>query len=255
MGAVKGTWIQMPLVGLGTWPLRGKECESVVRTALDLGYRHIDTAEMYGNESEVGVALKQAGVSREEVFITTKVWTNHFRPEAFIAAAEASLRRLRVDYVDLLMLHWPEESVPLPQTLSALRTLVDRGLTRRGGVSNFSTTLVDQSLAVDEQLISTNQIRCAAGHVPFETIRHCRAKGLTVTAYSPLEGGKVSRSHGLAELAKKYGRTPEQIALRYLTQQGVSVIPRTRSTIRLEENLNSTDFDLRREDLEEIGLI
>jgi len=243
----------MPVVGLGTYQLRGNECVDVVQTALAMGYRHIDTAETYSNEAEVGQALASSGVSRESVFVTTKVWPHNFHRKDFLASAEESLRRLRTDYIDLLLLHWPNEEVPLEEPLGALEKLIADGKVRHGGVSNFSGDQMKNSLRIAGPAISCNQVKCHLGTVPADVIRYATDNSIVVTAYSPLARGAVAKQKHLRELSEKYGKSASQIALRWLSQQGVAVIPKTARRERLEENLASSQFSLDAEDVDLLG--
>ncbi|MFM0648560.1 aldo/keto reductase [Paraburkholderia bryophila] len=193
----------MPVVGLGTYQLRGNECVDVVQTALAMGYRHIDTAETYGNEAEVGQALANSGVPRESVFVTTKVWPHNFHRKDFLASAEESLRRLKMDYVDLLLLHWPNDEVPLEEPLGALEKLIADGKVCHGGVSNFSAGQMKNSLRIAGPAITCNQVKCHLGAVPADVIRFATDNSIVVMAYSPLAKGAVGKQKHLRELAEK----------------------------------------------------
>lgn len=240
----------MPAVGLGTYQLRGRECVEVVSAALDIGYRHIDTAETYGNEAEVGQAVERSAVSRDQIFLTTKVWPHNFQHKEFVASAEQSLRRLKTDYIDLLLLHWPNDEVPLEEPLGALQQLIGEGKVRNGGVSNFSVPQLRDSLRVaDSRVVACNQVKCHPGSVPEDVVRFAADNSIALTAYSPLAKGAVAKQKQVRELAQKYGRTEAQIALRWLSQQGIAVIPKTSKLARLEENLASTDFSLDADDV------
>jgi len=183
----------MPVVGLGTYQLLGHECVDVVQSALAVGYRHIDTAKTYGNEAQVGQALASSGVPRDSVFVTTKVWPHNFHESDFLRSAEESLRKLRTDYVDLLLLHWPYEEVRLEEPLGALEKLISDGKVRHGGVSNFSVGLMKSSLRIAGPAISCNQVKCHLGAVPTDVIRYATDNSIVVTAYSPLAKGTIAR--------------------------------------------------------------
>src|SRR5262245_14880470 len=154
---VEARGARMPLIGLGTWELRGRACTRVVEQALRLGYRHVDTAELYDNEREVGEGLRAAGVAREDVFITTKVWPSHFAPRDLERSAQASLERLRLSHVDLLLLHWPNPQIPLRDTLGALCKVKRAGLARHIGVSNFTVALIEQAVKLANEPLVRNQ--------------------------------------------------------------------------------------------------
>ncbi|WP_375327198.1 aldo/keto reductase [Candidatus Tisiphia endosymbiont of Nemotelus uliginosus] len=243
----------MPSIGLGTYGLRGQEGINVIRKALDVGYRHIDTAEFYENEAEVGQALSTSSVARKEIFITTKVWPNHFQRKDFLTSEENSLRRLKTGYIDLLLLHWPNDEVPLGQPLGALEKLIADGKVRNGGVSNFSVTQMKEARHLVSTVVSGNQVECHLGLVPKDIIHYATEHSIAITAYSPLDKGAITTQQDLRELAKKYDKTEAQIALRWLTQQGIAVIPKTKTYKRLEENLESEQFLLNDEDIDLLG--
>jgi len=240
----------MPALGLGTWDLRGSACTSAVKQALALGYRHIDTAEMYGNESEIAKGIAASGAARGDLFITTKVWTNHHRAKDFLAAAEASLKRLGTDYVDLLLIHWPNEAVPLEETLGALCRLAKDGKALAVGVSNFSTELLQKALALADAPLSCDQVPYSLPENQDKLLAFTRPKKIVVCAYTPLgRGGFLGRAE-LKETAKKHGKTPAQVALRWLIQQeGVAAIPKASGEKHLRENLDIFDFSLDAGDL------
>jgi diketogulonate reductase-like aldo/keto reductase len=243
----------MPLVGLGTYMLKGAACSDVVHKALKMGYRHIDTAEMYQNEAEIGEGIARSGVARSDLFVTTKVWPNNFASADFTRAANQSLRRLRTDYIDLLLLHWPQADVPVEQPLEALAKLIDSGKVRYGGVSNFSAEQMHEARRIAPMTVSNIQIKCNADVVPGALIKTARENNLNVTAYSPLGQGAARRDQRLKDIAERLGCTPSQVALRWMTQQGVAVIPKTSNVQRLEENLLSTNFHLPDTDIDYLG--
>jgi 2,5-diketo-D-gluconate reductase B len=252
---VSANGAQIPIVGLGTWELRGRTCARVVEQALRLGYRHIDTAEMYDNEREVGEGLRASGVKRDDVFITTKVWPSHFAPRELERAAKESLVRLRVSQVDLLLLHWPSEQVPLSETMPALCKMKQLGLTRHIGISNFTVALVEEAVRLASEPLVTNQIECHPYLDQSKVIAACRKRGMSVTAYSPLARGQVSKDKLLKRIGQAYGKTAGQIALRWLTQRDIVVIPRTAKVERLSENIALFDFELTPAETEEISAL
>jgi len=252
---VSANGARIPIVGLGTWELRGRTCARVVEQALRLGYRHIDTAEMYDNEREVGDGLRASGVKRDDVFITTKVWPSHFAPRELERAAKESVARLRVSQVDLLLLHWPSEQVPLSETMPALCRMKEIGLTRHIGISNFTVALVQEAVRLSSEPIVTNQIECHPYLDQSKVIAACRAHGIAITAYSPLARGRVSSDKALKRIGQAQGKTAGEVALRWLTQRNIIVIPRTAKVERLSENLALFDFELTPAEMEEISAL
>jgi 2,5-diketo-D-gluconate reductase B len=255
MQFVTANGARIPIVGLGTWELRGRTCARAVEQALRLGYRHIDTAEMYDNEREVGEGLRASGVPRDDVFITTKVWPSHFAPRELERAAQASLARLRVPQVDLLLLHWPSESVPLAETMPALCKMKTLGLTRHIGISNFTVALVEEAVRLASEPLVTNQIECHPYLDQSKVIAVCRRHGLSITAYSPLARGRAASDRLLKRIGQAHGKSAGQAALRWLTQQDTIVIPRTSKVERLGENLALLDFELTPDEMEEISAL
>jgi 2,5-diketo-D-gluconate reductase B len=244
---------RIPLIGLGTWDLRGRTCVRMVEAALRLGYRHVDTAEMYGNESEVGEGLRAATVKREEIFITTKVWPSHFAPRDLERSAKESLARLRLARVDLLLLHWPNPQIPLRDTLGALCKVKRMGLARHIGVSNFTVALVEQAVELSDEPIVCNQIEMHPLLDQSKVVAACRARGIAVVAYSPIARGGLKDNAVLARIGRGHGKTAAQVSLRFLVQQEIAVIPRTSRSERLAENFAIFDFELSPAEMGEIG--
>jgi 2,5-diketo-D-gluconate reductase B len=252
MQYVETNGARIPVVGLGTWELRGRTCARAVEQALRLGYRHIDTAEMYGNEREVGDGLRASGIRRDDVFITTKVWPSHFAPRELERAAKESVARLRVSEVDLLLLHWPSEQVPLSETMPALCKMKQMGLTRHIGISNFTVALVEEAVGLASEPLVTNQIECHPYLDQSKVIAACAQHGLSITAYSPLARGRVGTDKLLKRIGQAHGKTAGQVALRWLIQRNIIAIPRTSKVERLGENLALFDFELTASEMEEI---
>jgi diketogulonate reductase-like aldo/keto reductase len=244
---------RIPLIGLGTWELRGRTCARVVEQALERGYRHVDTAELYDNEREVGEGLRAAGIKRDEVFITTKVWPSHFAPRELERSAQASLARLELSHVDLLLLHWPNPQIPLRDTLGALCKVKRMGLARHIGVSNFTVALIEEAVKLADEPLVCNQIEVHPFIDQSKVIAACRRHGMAVVAYSPVARGGVSRDKVLARIGKVHGKTAAQVSLRFLVQSGIVVIPRTSRLERLSENLAIFDFELARAEMAEIA--
>jgi 2,5-diketo-D-gluconate reductase B len=246
---------RIPLVGLGTWDLRGRTCARLVEQALRLGYRHVDTAELYENEREVGEGLRASGIKRGEVFITTKVWPSHFAPRELERSAKESLVRLRLSEVDLLLLHWPNPQIPLSETLGALCKVKRMGLARHIGVSNFTVALIEEAVQLADEPPVCDQVELHPFLDQSKVIAACRQHGMAVVAYSPIARGGVKNDAVLARIGKVHGKTAAQVSLRFLVQQGIVVIPRTSRIERLTENLAIFDFELSAAEMAEITSI
>jgi diketogulonate reductase-like aldo/keto reductase len=251
--AVEANGARIPLLGLGTWELRGRACARIVEQALRLGYRHIDTAEMYDNEREVGEGLRASGVKRDDVFITTKIWPSHFAPRELERSAKECLVRLRVSDVDLLLLHWPNPHVPLAETLGALVKVKRERLARHIGVSNFTVALVEEAVRLSAERLVCNQIEVHPFLDQSKVIHACRRHGLAVVAYSPIARGQAVRDPVLTEIGKAHGKSAVQVCLRWLVQQDIVVIPRTAKVERLESNAAIFDFTLTDEEMTRIA--
>ncbi|HSV32180.1 MAG TPA: aldo/keto reductase [Atribacteraceae bacterium] len=245
---------RLPVLGLGTWDMRGVECRRAVLTALEVGYRSIDTAAFYMNEAEIGQAIRESFVSREELFLTTKVWHTHLRREDCIRSLEDSLKQLGTEYVDLFLIHWPNDAVPLAETLRAMNDLVHQGKTRSIGVSNFSIDLLEAAQSLSPTPILTNQVEYHPFHSPAALLDYCRKAQVIVSAYSPLARGRVLHHPLLREIAERYGKTPAQITLRWLIQQkGVMAIPKATRRDHQEKNFDIFDFRLTDGEMADIG--
>jgi len=247
---------EMPMLGLGTWQNDDHDqCAASVRTALEMGYRHIDTAQAYRNERAVGEGLAAADVDREAVFLATKVWISNLGGEDVVRSTEQSLDRLGTDYVDLLYVHWPAGAYDPAETLPALDRLVDRGLVRRVGVSNFEPAHIDRARAVLDTPVFANQ---AEVH-PFLPQRDLQAaterQGLELVAYSPLARGKLLSNPTLGDIAEKHGASEPQIALAWLRERGVTAIPKATSEAHIRDNWESLALSLDRHDIQRIDAI
>ncbi|KQV55174.1 MULTISPECIES: aldo/keto reductase [unclassified Caulobacter] len=250
--AVRSGDVLMPALGFGTWQLDNGTAVPLVEKALEVGYRHIDTAQIYRNERDVGAAIRNSGIKRDEIFLTTKVWIDHFADGDLQRSAEKSLEKLGVDHVDLLLLHWPKPDVPLAQTLKALNEVRSRGLTRAIGLSNFPSALLEETAQLSEAPIATDQVE----YHPYLSLKTLIAKahalGTSITAWSPLAQGKVAQDPTLIEIGRAHGKTPGQVTLRWLVQQGVIAIPRTSNPARIAENFDILDFSLTDEEMTRI---
>lgn len=245
---------KMPALGLGTWQLSGGECERAVRTALDIGYRHIDTAEMYGNEAEIGRAIAVSGVSRKSLFITTKLWTNHLRAKDVQSTTEASLKKLRTDYVDLLLIHWPNPAVPLGETLGAMMQLKSSGKAKAIGVSNFSVGQMNEALTKHKAPIACNQVEYHLLLNQRPVLDYAHRHKMAVVAYCPLARGKLVNHRTLMRIGQKHGKSATQVALRWLVQQpGVAAIPKSANEKNLRSNFAIFDFALDEVEMAELN--
>jgi 2,5-diketo-D-gluconate reductase B len=233
---------RIPALGLGTWDLH--DAAGIVEQALRLGYRHIDTAEMYGTEADVGEGLRASGVARDDVFITTKVWPDHLAPAALERAAKASLARLGLADVNLLLIHWPNPRIPLADTIGALCRMKETGVTRHIGVSNFTVPLIEEAVRLSAEPLVTNQIEWHPFLDESKVVAACRRHGLSVTAYSPIARGRAAKDATLETIGRRHGKTGAQVGLRFLLQEGAIVIPRTERRERLAENMAIFDFAL-----------
>jgi 2,5-diketo-D-gluconate reductase B len=252
---VKANGAEIPLLGLGTWDLRGRACARVVEQALRLGYCHIDTAEMYENEREVGEGIRVSGVKRNAVFVTTKIWPSHYAPRELERAARDCLVRLRLSEVDLLLLHWPNPQIPLEETLGALCKVKHDGLARNIGISNFTVALIEQALKIATEPLVCDQVECHPFLDQSKVIAACRDHGMAVVAYSPIARGKVRGNDVLEKVGAAHKKTAAQICLRFLVQQNIVVIPRTSKIERLSENAAIFDFTLSNEEMNEIDAL
>jgi len=253
--SVEANGARIPLLGLGTWDLRGRTCARIVEQALRLGYRHLDTAQLYENEREVGEGLHASGVPRNEVFVTTKVWPSHFAPSEFERAAKDRLVRLRLSDVDLLLLHWPNARVPLAETLGALCKVKREGLARHIGVSNFTVAMLDEANALSTEPLVCNQIEVHPFLDQSKVIAACRRHGMAVVAYSPIARGEAKNDTVLTRIGRAHKKSAAQVCLRFLVQQEISVIPRTSKLDRLVENSAIFDFALTEQEMAEIAAL
>jgi diketogulonate reductase-like aldo/keto reductase len=250
---VEARGARIPLLGLGTWDLRGRVCARVVEQALRLGYLHLDTAEMYNNEREVGEGLRGSGISRNDVFVTTKIWPTHFAPLELERTARECLARLRLSEVDLLLLHWPNPQIPLAETLGALCKVKRDGLARHIGVSNFTVALIEEALKAATEPLVCDQVECHPFLDQSKVIAACRAHGMAVVAYSPIAQGNAADNEVLQRVGRAHGKSAAQVCLRFLVQQQIVVIPRTSKVERLAENAAIFDFTLGDAEMAEIS--
>ncbi|HHT11441.1 MAG TPA: aldo/keto reductase [Candidatus Atribacteria bacterium] len=242
--------MKMPVIGLGTWNLRGKECFEATISALEIGYRHIDTAEMYENESEIGEAIAQSLVPRNEIFLTTKVWSTHLQYQDVILSLENSLKKLKTDYVDLLLIHWPNPNISLSETFKAMNYLKNKEMLRFIGLSNFSKDLLMKAQKISFLPIMNVQVE----YHPFldqnSILSYCQKNNISLTAYCPIARGRDLNNPTLEKIASKYEKTVPQIMLRWLIQQKkVVAIPKAKSAEHQKLNFDIFDFQLSSDDM------
>lgn len=245
---------EIPAIGFGTSSLG--DCGEIVATALKLGYRHIDTAWKYGSERGVGEGMRASGVPRSEIFLTTKVSHEFLRADDFARSVDESLKNLGVDFVDLLLVHWPNPEIPLSEPIPALAKARRQGLARHIGVANFPIAMLDEAIRLCPEPLVNLQAEYHAHLDQTKLIEACRRRGLIFTAYCPLGRGRLLRDPVLAEIAARKGRPLAQIALRWLVQQGnIIPIPRSSNPARMAENLGVFDFALTEEEMKRIAAL
>ena len=246
--SLRGTAV--PALGLGTWLLEGADCRAAVPVALGLGYRHIDTAQIYGNEAEIGEALAASAVDRSDLFVTTKVWNDDRTRDQVLRSTADSLRRLQLDHVDLLLIHWPVAFERIAETLEGMTAALERGMTRAIGVSNFTLAQFEKAAALAP--VACNQVEFH----PFldqRVLRDAAAKAdALLTAYSPLARGGVFADDTLTDIGAAHGKSAAQVALRWLLDQQVLVVPKATTTQHLQGNLDVFDFELSADDRDRI---
>lgn len=248
----------LPTIGLGTFRLQGQEVKDAIQSALELGYRHIDTAQFYDNEEAVGEAIRESGIPRNELFITTKVWHDALDGDKPLDSLKTSLKKLGLDYVDLALIHWPspDDAVPMASYIGKLNEARELGLAKHIGVSNFTIAQIDEALALPAgHHIVTNQVEVHPYLQNKQLIKHCQDKGLQVTGYMPLAVGKVMKDPVLEDIGKAHGVTAAQIALAWVAQQGIVVIPSSTKAAHQKANLSALDIRLSDEEMEKINAL
>ena len=252
MQIVEAKGFKIPIIGLGTWTLQGRDCSRLVEQAIRIGYRHIDSAQMYGNERAVGEGVRASGM-RDQVMVTTKVQPTLLAPHDLERSVKESLAQLRLEVIDLLLIHWPNPRVPLSETLGAMAKMKREGFVRAIGVSNFTVALLDEANKVSSEPLVCNQVEYHPYLDQDKVIAACRRLGMAVVAYSPIARAQAKGDELLIRIGEAHGKSAAQVSLRWLVQQGVVVIPRTSKIERLEENLAIFDFALSDAEMKEIA--
>jgi 2,5-diketo-D-gluconate reductase B len=248
----------IPSIGLGTFRLKDQVVIDSVRTGLELGYRHIDTAQIYGNEADVGTAIAAGGVPRSELFVTTKIWTDNLAGDKLIPSLKDSLAKLQLEQVDLTLIHWPspQDAVPVAEYMQALREAKRAGLTRKIGVSNFTIRHMREAIdAIGAEEIATNQVEIHPFLQNRAVVRFAREHGIHLTAYMPLAYGKVMTDPVIAGIAERHGANPAQVALAWSLQQGFAVIPSSTKRTNLESNLGAARITLSEDEMAAIAAL
>ena len=246
--------VHIPVLGLGTWQLQGQDCVDAVTQALAVGYRHIDTALHYGNHTDIARAIRSCQVSREEVFITSKIWHEDLTPSSIEQQTHQILSELETDYVDLLLIHWPNSRYDLIQAVSALEEQRRDGKVRSIGVSNFTQRHLE-TVQQAEVAISMNQVEYHPSLNQERLRQYCQSRGIAMTAYSPLAQGQDLKLNLIQELAERYDVSPSQVVLNWLLQKGIVAIPRSKNPDYIADNLAATRWQLTEADVAAIDAI
>lgn len=241
----------IPILGFGTWQITGRTCQQAVQIALEIGYRHIDTADAYDNHRAVGEGIKQSGIKRKDIFLTSKVWRDKLHYKNVLTSAQRFLQELQTDYLDLLLVHWPNKKIPLEETFAALEELKQTGIIRNLGVSNFTIAHLDEALRLNKNIVNL-QIEFHPSLYQKDLKAYCDQHGIAATAYSPLAQGKDFQLPVIQELTKKYNRPPSQIILNWIISKNVIAIPRSAKRKNIEDNFNVFEWQLDSEDTAQI---
>ena len=250
--------MNMPVIGLGTFRLKDQVVIDSVTNGLDVGYRHIDTAQIYGNEAEVGQAIATSGIARNDLYITTKIWTENLSRDRLIPSLKESLTKLKIDQLDLTLIHWPSpnDALPVAEYVAALAEAKAQGLTKEIGVSNFTISQMQQAIdTVGASEIATNQIELHPFMQNYKVVEFARQHGIHITAYMPLAYGKVMEDAVLKQIAATHGVTPAQVSLAWLLQQGFAVIPSSTKRENLISNLKADQIKLSGAEMQAIAAL
>jgi diketogulonate reductase-like aldo/keto reductase len=255
MNTVLTAGVEIPVVGLGVWQIEKDVCAALVARSLHVGYRHIDTAAMYRNEAEVGEGIRHSGVPRQDIFVTTKVWKDEIAEGRLEKSAEEGLKRLGLDHIDLLLIHWPNPAFPLAESLRALARVKRSGIARAIGVSNFTASLLEEAVATCPEPLAVNQVEYHPFLSQRPVLEACRRLGVAMTAYSPLAQGKVLHDQTILNIADAHKVSAAQVAVRWLVQQGVIAIPRSSHVERAATNMDVFGFELTQEDMARLSAL
>jgi diketogulonate reductase-like aldo/keto reductase len=246
-----GNGEKIPSLGLGTWQLQGSRCIRAVRYAIEVGYRHIDTAAIYQNHEEVGKGIYDAEVERQDLFITSKVWRDDLKFQQTIDACHRALDELELDYLDLYLIHWPNKSLPVQETLEAMQELKEKGLIKAIGVSNFTTEHIKSAQKAGVEIVN-NQVEYHPSLNQEELLAFCEKEDILLTAYSPLARGDDLELEVIQELAQKYEKSPAQVVLNWLISKGIVAIPKASTKEHIQSNWETLSWELELADVERI---
>lgn len=242
---------EIPVLGLGTWQLKGDECAQAVKTALSVGYRHLDTAAVYDNQETIGQTLKELEFNREDLFITSKLWLGNYTQDKVYGACEKTLKDLQTDYLDLYLIHWPDRSIPVSETLNAMQELKNQGLIKAIGVSNFNTHHLQDALKTGVE-IGNNQVEFHPSLYQEDLKDFCDQNKIVLTAYSPLAQGEDLKLELIKNLSKKYGKSPAQVVLNWILSKNMVAIPRSANPNHIKDNFKTLEWQIDKKDLKKI---
>lgn len=246
---------RMPMLGLGTFDLRNQDCVDAIKTALGLGYTHFDTAAMYANHEQIGQALQEAGVKRADLFITSKVSRDNLRYDNVLSECNKALNQLQMDYLDLYLIHWPNNDIPLTETFRAFAKLIEDGKVKNIGVSNFTIARLRRAIAATDLPITVNQVEYHPYLNQEALLDFCQRNQIALTAYSPIAKGRVMSNPLLTEIGKRHSKSAVQVSLRWMIQKDIIVIPKASSEGHMAANMSIFDWMLSEDEMERIDAI
>ena len=243
---------KIPCIGLGTWQLNGDTCTKAVIDAIDIGYRHVDTAEIYGNQQNVGEGIKKSGINRKEIFLTSKVWRSNLHKQDVVDSCKETLEAMKVDYLDLFLVHWPNEEIEIKETLEAMELLKEEGLIKNYGVSNFTENDLDGTKGFE---VVIDQVEFHPSLYQKKLKEYCDKRKIVIIAYSPLAQGVDLKLPEVVKISEKYKKSTAQIVLNWLRQHNIVAIPRSSKKDHIKDNFISLDWDLEQVDIEILDLL